>query len=182
MWRPSAEGAGRWRRGSGRTSQSSGDRGGSLSRNRGGGVAGCPGSGLTPAGERGHGHRGHGAQRTGLQQPATLSWCRSSLPTSRWSTCWGRGSRPKTSTTTAWGRALDWLYAHDVTTLFAGLALRARRAFGVTTRPAACRHDLVLGARPVCRKADCRVGLGSLAPEPSTMPPGGRPRGADGSR
>ncbi len=29
------------------------------------------------------------------------------------------------------GRTLDWLYAHDVTTLFAGMALRARRAFGV---------------------------------------------------
>jgi transposase len=29
------------------------------------------------------------------------------------------------------GRTLDWLYAHDVMTLFAGLALRARRAFGV---------------------------------------------------
>jgi transposase len=30
------------------------------------------------------------------------------------------------------GRTLDWLYAHDVTTLFAGLALRARQAFGVS--------------------------------------------------
>jgi transposase len=29
------------------------------------------------------------------------------------------------------GRTLDWLYAHDVTRLFAGLAMRARRAFGV---------------------------------------------------
>jgi Domain of unknown function (DUF4277) len=29
------------------------------------------------------------------------------------------------------GRTLGWLYAHDVTRLFAGLALRARRAFGV---------------------------------------------------
>ena len=29
------------------------------------------------------------------------------------------------------GRSLDWLYEHDVTRLFAGLALRARRAFGV---------------------------------------------------
>jgi transposase len=29
------------------------------------------------------------------------------------------------------GRTLDWLYAHDVTALFAGLALLARRAFGV---------------------------------------------------
>jgi transposase len=29
------------------------------------------------------------------------------------------------------GRTLDWLYEHDVTRLFAGLALRARRAFGL---------------------------------------------------
>src|SRR5215468_10923311 len=32
------------------------------------------------------------------------------------------------------GRALDWLYAHDPTTLFAGTALRARRAFGLGAR------------------------------------------------
>lgn len=32
------------------------------------------------------------------------------------------------------GRTLDWLSAHDVTTLFAGLALRARQAFGVPLR------------------------------------------------
>jgi len=32
------------------------------------------------------------------------------------------------------GRALDWLYMHDPTTLFAGIALRARRAFGITAR------------------------------------------------
>ena len=32
------------------------------------------------------------------------------------------------------GRAVDWLYAHDPTTLFAGMALRARRAFGITAR------------------------------------------------
>src|SRR5436305_7784328 len=29
------------------------------------------------------------------------------------------------------GRTLDWLYAHDLTTLFAGLALQARRRFGI---------------------------------------------------
>src|SRR5947207_13077278 len=29
------------------------------------------------------------------------------------------------------GRTLDWLYEHDVTTLFAGLALQARQRFGV---------------------------------------------------
>lgn len=32
------------------------------------------------------------------------------------------------------GRALDWLYAHDPTMLFAGIALRARRAFGLSAR------------------------------------------------
>jgi transposase len=32
------------------------------------------------------------------------------------------------------GRALDWLYAHDPTTLFAGIALRARRAFEISVR------------------------------------------------
>src|SRR5262245_23948718 len=32
------------------------------------------------------------------------------------------------------GRALDWLCAHDPTTLFAGIALRARRAFGLSAR------------------------------------------------
>src|SRR5258707_5907899 len=32
------------------------------------------------------------------------------------------------------GRALDWLYAHDPTTLFAGIAVRARQAFGIRAR------------------------------------------------
>ena len=32
------------------------------------------------------------------------------------------------------GRTLDWLYEHDVTTLFAGLALQARRRFGIAAK------------------------------------------------
>jgi transposase len=32
------------------------------------------------------------------------------------------------------GRTLDWLYEHDVTTLFAGLALQARRRFGIAAQ------------------------------------------------
>jgi transposase len=32
------------------------------------------------------------------------------------------------------GRALDWLYAHDPTTLFAGIALQARHRFGISAR------------------------------------------------
>ena len=32
------------------------------------------------------------------------------------------------------GRTLDWLYAHDPTKLFAGIASRARQVFGISTR------------------------------------------------
>jgi transposase len=32
------------------------------------------------------------------------------------------------------GRALDWLYAHDPTQLFAGIATQARKIFGVSAR------------------------------------------------
>src|SRR5947209_19460821 len=32
------------------------------------------------------------------------------------------------------GRTLDWLYAHDVTTLFAGFAYQARQRFGITAK------------------------------------------------
>lgn len=32
------------------------------------------------------------------------------------------------------GRALDWIYEHDVTTLFAGLALQARQRFGIQAK------------------------------------------------
>jgi hypothetical protein len=32
------------------------------------------------------------------------------------------------------GRTLDWLYAHDPTKLFAGIALQARQIFGVSAR------------------------------------------------
>src|SRR5262249_58698275 len=43
------------------------------------------------------------------------------------------------------GRTLDWLYAHDVTALFAGVALRARRAFGGSLRRGGAHTGL--GAR-----------------------------------
>src|SRR5712691_6402294 len=32
------------------------------------------------------------------------------------------------------GRTLDWLYAHDPTKLFAGIATRARQVFGISAR------------------------------------------------
>jgi transposase len=44
----------------------------------------------------------------------------------------GPGIRAEDLNDDCLGRTLDWLYAHDVTALFAGLALRARRAFGIT--------------------------------------------------
>src|SRR5215472_8987063 len=44
----------------------------------------------------------------------------------------GPGIRAEQLNDDCLGRTLDWLYAHNVTTLFAGLALRARQTFGVT--------------------------------------------------
>jgi hypothetical protein len=43
----------------------------------------------------------------------------------------GRGGSAADLNDDCLGRTLDWLSAHAVTTLFAGLALRARRAFAV---------------------------------------------------
>ena len=44
----------------------------------------------------------------------------------------GPGIRAEALNDDCLGRTLDWLYAHNVTTLFAGLALRARKTFDVT--------------------------------------------------
>jgi len=46
----------------------------------------------------------------------------------------GPGIRAEDLNDDCLGRALDWLYTHDPTTLFAGIALRARRAFGISAR------------------------------------------------
>jgi transposase len=45
----------------------------------------------------------------------------------------GPGIRAEALNDDCLGRTLDWLYEHNVTMLFAGLALRARRIFGVST-------------------------------------------------
>ena len=58
-------------------------------------------------------------------------WCPSSLRTNRWRTLLGPGITAADLNDDCLGRTLDWLYTHDVTTLFAGLAWRARRAFAV---------------------------------------------------
>ena len=49
------------------------------------------------------------------------------------------------------GRTLDWLYAHDPTALFAGIAAAGAPALWHHGAPGACRHDLVRrdgGVRP----------------------------------
>jgi transposase len=43
----------------------------------------------------------------------------------------GRGSRRICRAHDCLGRTLDWIYEHDPTRLFAGLALQARRHFGI---------------------------------------------------
>src|SRR5215471_12254924 len=44
----------------------------------------------------------------------------------------GPGIRAEELNDDCLGRTLDWLYEHNVTTLFAGLALRARQTFALT--------------------------------------------------
>lgn len=46
-------------------------------------------------------------------------------------------------------RTLDWLTAHDLTALFAGLAYQARRRFGVAAEGGACGQYLLCGRRRV---------------------------------
>ena len=52
--------------------------------------------------------------------------------TNQWSTCWVLGSRPRCESVDCLGRTLDWLYAHDLTKLFAGIASRARQIFSIS--------------------------------------------------
>src|SRR5512146_2539358 len=46
----------------------------------------------------------------------------------------GPGITPADLNDDCLGRTLDWLYAHDPTTLFAGIAAQARRVFGIRAR------------------------------------------------
>ena len=49
------------------------------------------------------------------------------------------------------GRTLDWLYAHDLTKLFAGIATRARADLWHQSQAGACGYDLLLGEWAVRR-------------------------------
>src|SRR5262245_50195590 len=53
---------------------------------------------------------------------------------SRWRICWGRGAPPRTSSDECLGRTLDWLYVHDPTALFAGIATQPRQRLGLSAR------------------------------------------------
>src|SRR5690349_4010211 len=46
----------------------------------------------------------------------------------------GRGITAEMLNDDCLGRTLDWLYAHDPTKLFAGISLRARQVFGISTQ------------------------------------------------
>src|SRR5437764_12183955 len=62
------------------------------------------------------------------------TWCLSILRTSPLSNGTGEGITADMLNDDCLGRTVDWLYEHDVTTLFAGLALQARRRFGITAQ------------------------------------------------
>ena len=65
-----------------------------------------------------------------------------------------RGSRPRCESVDCLGRTLDWLYAHDPTKLFAGIARQARQSFGVKVKPGTCGHDVIFREWAVCT-SDC---------------------------
>jgi len=62
------------------------------------------------------------------------TWCLSILRTNPLSNGTGEGITADMLNDDCLGRTLDWLYEHDVTTLFAGLALQARRRFGIAAQ------------------------------------------------
>ena len=81
----------------------------------------------------------------------------------------GAGIRAEHLNDDSLGRTLDWLYAHDVTALFAGLALRARRAFGVTTHRLHADTTSFSVHGQYARKPPHEM-TAAPAPEPSTAP------------
>ena len=82
-------------------------------------------------GECGNGDGGNGAQWVRLQQLAVVLGAAVLRRASPLSICWARESRRRCSTMIDEARMLDWLYAHDLTKLFAGIASQARRIFGI---------------------------------------------------
>src|SRR6266550_5362692 len=61
----------------------------------------------------------------------SCTWCLSILRTNPSSISWEKGSPRICRAHDCLGRTLDWIYEHDVTTLFAGLAWQARQRFGI---------------------------------------------------
>jgi transposase len=66
-----------------------------------------------------------------VKASANCMWCRSISPTNRSSNGTGAGIKAEMLNDDCLGRTLDWLYAHDPTKLFAGIASRARQIFGI---------------------------------------------------
>lgn len=84
--------------------------------------------------ECGNGHDGDDPQWAGMEPPPTVAGAAVFCRASRSSICWAKGSRRTCESVDCLGRTLDWLYAHDPTALFAGIAHRARQVFGVQAK------------------------------------------------
>ena len=102
-----------------------------MPRDRSGGVARCPRPGQSAAGECGNSNGCDDSERLGVQQPAIVF----GAAVLREQTgralagCWDQAEMLNDD---CLGRTLDWLYAHDPTKLFAGIASRARQIFGIS--------------------------------------------------
>ncbi len=82
-------------------------------------------------GECGNSHSGDDSQWIRIQQSAVVFGAAVLCRASPSNTCWDRGSPPRGESVDCLGRTLDWLYAHDLTKLFAGIATHARQIFGI---------------------------------------------------
>jgi len=96
-------------------------------------VAGCSRPEQSAASKRWHGHRRHDPQWSWFQQSPTVLVPQyfANKPVEH---LLGAGISAEMLNDDCLGRTLDWLYAHDPTKLFAGIASRARQIFGIKTQ------------------------------------------------
>ena len=105
-------------------------------------------------GKRWNGHSSHDPQWLRVEPPAIVFGTAVLCQQTGRALGFVRGSRPRCESVDCLGRTLDWLYAHDPTKLFAGIARQARQIFGVKVKPGACGHHVVFRERGV-RANDC---------------------------
>jgi hypothetical protein len=84
--------------------------------------------------ERGNSDSRDDSERLGHKPPAIVAGATVLREQTDRATARVLGSVPRCESVDCLGRMLDWLYAHDPTKLFAGIASQARQVFGILAR------------------------------------------------